>query len=310
MPPRPTFKSTAILTLESLLCQKESDRGPSHSEPYVWPAMVIVANNPLSNEITPQIASLSNSRSVIKNEMRAGETATLPSQLNTLTANFQASQTSRNLILIVGLWEADDTPLSAVQAGYKAFLDELHAALDLGTLLRLSSASPAEQEEIIDEIKKRVGEKVFLAIFDKLSWWEKATLDRDDLVGVDFKTFEISDRPGPGGLSLPLSFTMSIRDEKQTAIYQIQGKLKVQFGDRCKAEIDAVNAARSTLQTLEANLTEDRELLKIATDPQLRESLQAEIDRLNSEIPPAKEALENARRAVELCEETHVPILL
>src|ERR1700737_2813848 len=101
----------AIITLESLRCILESDLGgTSHSEPYIWPAMAIVTD---SFEVIPQAANLSDSRNVIKNEMRAGETIAIPYPVNTLTTNFEDNQTNRQLILIVALWEKDDTPLVA-----------------------------------------------------------------------------------------------------------------------------------------------------------------------------------------------------
>jgi hypothetical protein len=263
----------AIITLESLRCILESDLGgTSHSEPYIWPALAIVTNN--SFEVTPQSANLSDSQNVIKNEMRAGETASISYPVNTLTANFEDGQTNRQLILIVGLWEKDDTPLVAVQAGYQAFLNELPNAIG-NNLSSLKQADDAGDEAgvkaIIDEIKTRVYNKVYSAIESKLSGWEKTKvylgwLNLDDFMGSDFKrfpdvvstSFTLSFKGNAGDLIIEKVFgTGTFGTGPPKAInppveYEIQGNLKVQpvTVNRCQAETDAVNAAQLAVDGL------------------------------------------------------------
>jgi hypothetical protein len=159
----------------------------------------------MSERVAEPVALLSDSRSVIKNEMKAGDVAPIPYPGNTLTANFDDSQTRRELLLIVALWEEDSTPAGAVQAGYQAYLDELHAAVG-SNLLRLDAADDAEQKVIIEEIKKRVYEKVYAAEENKLSSWEKTKvylgwLNLDDFMGTDFKRF---------ATLTPTSFTLKV----------------------------------------------------------------------------------------------------
>ena len=186
--------TVATITLGTLRCIRESDLGgTSHSEPYIWPALASVATNPLSFDFTPLAATLAESRYVIQSEMRAGDSATIPYPVNTLIASFDDAQTSRQLILVVALWEQDDTPTGAVQAGYQAFLTELHTALG-NDLLSLSQADPAAQAVIIDGIKKSVYEKVYSAESDALSDWDKTKvyfgwLNLDDFMGSDFSLF-------------------------------------------------------------------------------------------------------------------------
>jgi hypothetical protein len=312
----------AIITLESPHCILESDLGgTSHSEPYIWPALAIVTNN--SFEVTPQFANLSDSQNIIKNEMRAGETAAISYPVNTLTANFEDDQTNRQLILIVGLWEKDDTPLVAVHAGYEAFLSELQAALG-SNLLSLSQADEAGQKVIIDDIKTRVYNKVYSAIDGKLSAWEKTRvgfgwLNLDDFMGSDFKRF-----PDVVSQSFTLSF-MGNAGDKITATdnrtvppskisfdprveYEIQGNLNVQTVtvDRCQALVDAVNAAQSAIPGLESMVQSLQNQLQNAT-PQQKPGIIAEIKKINEEqIPAAKTKLTDAQSALSLCRNVSV----
>jgi hypothetical protein len=306
----------AIITLESLRCIRESDlAGTSHSEPYIWPALAIVTNN--SFLVTPQSAILSDSRNVIKSEMRAGETAAIPYPVNTLTANFEDDQTNRQLLLVVGLWEKDDTPSSAVQAGYQAFLDELHAALG-SNLISLSQADEAEQKVIIDKIKKRVYDKVYSAEKNKLSGWEKTKvylgwLNLDDFMGSDFRrfsdvvstSFTLSFKGSAGDIiiqNVP-SGTGAPKAVNPPVEYEIQGNIKVQAAvvNRCQAEIDAVNAAKSALQGLESMIQALQSQLHRAT-PQEKPGIIAEIKDINErQIPVAKTKLDNAQSALDRC---------
>src|SRR5207253_499845 len=119
--------------------------------------------------------------------------------------SFQDSQTNRQLILVVALWEEDDTPLVAVQAGYQAFLDELHAAIG-SNLLGLSEADEEQQNVIVEQIKTRVFNEVSSAIEGHLSTFEKTQvflgfLNLDDFMGSAFKRFPDL---------VPASFTLSL----------------------------------------------------------------------------------------------------
>jgi hypothetical protein len=314
----------AIITLESLRCILESDLGgTSHSEPYIWPALAIVTD---SFEVIPQAANLSDSRNVIKNEMRAGETAAIPYPVNTLTTNFEDNQTNRQLILIVALWEKDDTPLVAVQAGYQAFLSELHSAIG-SNLVSLSQADEAGQKVIIDDIKTRVYNKVYSAIYNKLSGPEKAEvglgrLNLDDFMGSDFKRF-----PDVVSQSFTLSFIGNAGD-KVTATdhrtmppstisfdprveYEIQGNLNVQTVtvDSCQAEIDAVNAAQSALQGLGDMVQSLQNRLQNAT-PQQKPGIIAEMkDIEDNQIPAAQRKLAQAQIALNLCRSGSVSVV-
>lgn len=308
----------AIITLETLRCVQESDRaGTSHSEPYIWPALAIVRGGSL--EMTPTAAILSDSRNVIKSEMRRGESAAIGFPSHTLAAAFQDGETNLQLILVVGLWEDDDTPLVAVQAGYQAFLDELHAAL-VTNLFALSQADEAGQKAIVDTIKQQVYDKVYSAIDGHLSRWEKVKvglgwLNLDDFMGSDFKHFPTVD---------PTPFTLSFKGSAGDLIitntgpgtstvvnppieYEIQGSLKVArvTVNVCQAEIDAVNAAQAALHGLQLMVQSLQNQLQHAT-PQQKPGIVAQINHINTvQIPPAQAALDNAQHALDACKVSH-----
>jgi hypothetical protein len=309
----------ATITLETLRCIRESDLGRTgHSEPYIWPALASVASNPLSYEFTPLDPTLSDSRTVIQSGMRAGDTAAIPYPINTLTASFDDSQTGQELLLVVALWEKDDTRLSVMQAGYSAFLNELKAAIG-SNLLGLSQADDAERSAIIDGIKKRVYDKVHAAIENALSGPEKAALffgflNLDDFMGSDFRRF--SD-------VVPTSFTLSLKGfagdldifgafTNPTALnppveYEIQGNLQVESGtggsaDACQAQIDAVNAAQSASQGLEDQIMGLQLQLQFAT-PQEKSAIVAAITSIRAtQLPLAHTKLDGAKAALERCQ--------
>ena len=201
----------AIVTLNTLGCIKESDRGgSSHSEPYLWPFLAAVSSN--SYETTPTAAILAECRRIRKQEMKAGQSVSLDFPGNRLTATYQDGQTGQALILIVALLEADDTPEHAIQAGYQAYLDELKLRVGLN-LLTLKEAvdthDDALLQQTIDAIKKQVSDKVFATIKDNLSTWEKAQvalgfLNNDDYVGAGFNYF---------GSLTPTGFTLDFQGD-------------------------------------------------------------------------------------------------
>jgi hypothetical protein len=161
----------AIITLERLLCTRESD-GTGHSEPYVWPVLLFVDDNTLntSNLVGVTAPALGNARVVIKSDMRAGQTADIPTSVRTLRVRFEDGLSIRRMILAVALWEEDETPEKAMRAGYQAFSGELRAAV-ADNLFALSQATEEQTEELTKTIKARVKGKVESAIKDGLTGW-------------------------------------------------------------------------------------------------------------------------------------------
>jgi len=307
----------ATVTLDTLHCILESDRGgSSHSEPYIWPFLASITNN--SFETTPTGAFIANSRAVVRKEMRAGDDAIIDGPFNRLTATFQDGQTNRQLILVVALWEEDDTPVAAVTGGYQAFLDTLHTEL-FRNLIPLRDATEEQQRAIIAQINANVLEAVTTAIHDHLSTSEKVQvflgfLNLDDFMASDSKRFPDL---------TPTAFALSLKGfagdplevvpgDPTTVVnppveYAILGNLTIQDVQppSCQAETDAVNAAQATLQGFDDLVARLQALLETAT-PQQKPGIIAQIKRINTQlIPPAQAALDAARRALQTCQASH-----
>lgn len=104
----------AIVILERLRCIRESDVAGG-SEPYIWPALLWIDDSTLSEPIPVGVTApaLGNARVVIKNDMRAGQTADIPLSVGMLRVRFEDGLSIRRLILVVALWEEDETPEAA-----------------------------------------------------------------------------------------------------------------------------------------------------------------------------------------------------
>ena len=101
----------AIITLERLRCIRESD-GTGHSEPYIWPTLLSIDDNTLATPLLVGVTApaLGNARVVIKNDMRAGQTADIPASVGVLRVRFEDGLAIRRLILAVALWEGTKLP--------------------------------------------------------------------------------------------------------------------------------------------------------------------------------------------------------
>ncbi|MGH9380767.1 MAG: tachylectin-related carbohydrate-binding protein [Thermoanaerobaculia bacterium] len=184
----------AIITLSRLHCFREND-GTGHSEPYIWPVLLRIDDTTLETDEDVGVSPprTGNARIVIKNDMRAGESADIPFSVGELRVRLEDGLMIRRLILAVALWEEDETPGDAVRAGFKAFHSELRAAV-ADELPGLASVNQADRDESVRIIKERVAAKVESAIRGALTWWQKArvaagTLNLDDIVDSDFVAF-------------------------------------------------------------------------------------------------------------------------
>ena len=297
------------LSLDTLHCIQESDRGgSSHSEPYIWPFMVAVTDN--SFVATPTAAILAESRTVIRNEMHAGQSASLTFGGNQLVTTFEDSQTGRQLILVIALWEADDTPLSAVQAGFQAYLDELKRTIGL-RLPELKEAidtnNPALLKDAIDFIKAQVQAKVRSAIADHLSGFDKfqiaiGSLNPDDFMATAFALID-----GAAPASFSLDFTGTAGDPRITFVpgafgqftvhaeqvpihYTLDGHVTIEpvVIDPCQKQIDAVHHAEDALKGLQLMVQLLQQQLATAT-PQQKPGIIAMIKQINEQRIPEAE---------------------
>ena len=127
------------------------------------------------------------------------------------------------MILVVALWENDETPERAVTAGFEAFASELRVAV-AQRLLPLSSSNQEEREQAIVDIGNQVNGRVNSAIRGALSLAEKARvlaglLDLDDVVGTDTTT--VATLPDPSA-PRPLSLAFGVDQGGRLLFYRDQ----------------------------------------------------------------------------------------
>src|SRR5215472_18507164 len=127
----------ASVFLQILRCIRESD-GSGHSEPFIWPALLAISPSGVVSVAAPAVE---NARLVIKDDMRAGEVADIPTSVGAI--GMQVDDASPGLILAVALLEADDGPDHTIRAAFQAYVTGLRDAVQshLGAL-----ADPATRD--------------------------------------------------------------------------------------------------------------------------------------------------------------------
>lgn len=285
--------------LHTIRCIAQSE--DSGSEPYVWPFLCTAATGPGTFDTFPTAAILAESRKVIASSMKAGASAQLEFPGNLVTHSFADGQTECTAILIVALLEADENRTVSMQAGFQAYLDELR--LRMGhNILALKTATDAEREVIIAEIKAHVQARVRDAIKSTLTTGEKAGIffgwmDTDDFLAVDFLFAENLETAPPAS-----AFTLGfVTGGNRFEIDGVRNVASIQ-PDPCQAQIDGVAAAEQAIASLHHRIELLQRMLATAT-PQQKPAIIDEIGRIRAEdIPEAEADLRRAEGALRRCE--------
>jgi hypothetical protein len=299
----------AFIRLDRLRCISEHD-GSGHSEPYAWAVLLWLDDTTLGSPRVVGSSAPGNvqaSRAVIKEGIKDGEDAAMPSVQRAFAHRFEDGLQRRDIGIVVALFEEDETPSDAVRAAYSAFVRELPKAVaEFITSHLRGPETDAERAGIAAAIRPKVRE----AGKDALSAWEKAqvllgTLDLDDEIGFDSFFTQIEDdeqAPSPFRLRFEkVSITPfgELRNE-----YEIDGRFELReppAPDPCQAMIDRVNRARAAVDGLEAQIRSLQEEAREAP-PQQKAGLLREIRRIRAEeVPAAATALEAARRGLAEC---------
>jgi len=308
----------ATVRLNTIHCIAERD-GPysSGSEPYIWGFLGGIGSNPLSLDSVPDFPILAESRKILKNDMKAGQTAAMDFPGNLFVQNFKDGQTSCQLIFIVALLEADEMTTSAMQDGYQAFVDELYHQIP--HIIALAGLSDADQQEGMKPIIKAVQDKVFAGIESGLSTTEKISIklgftDEDDFVAAAFRLFEnIETRTTAEPFTLRLSGTpvvlrLSSSFGGATNIafpreFELAGELTVTGvpRDRCQDQIDAVKEAQARLSLLQKEVIELREKLKTVVPTEKAALLEMLEKKIAEAVPAARQRLTLAQMALRRC---------
>ena len=153
-------ESTVTISLNTLLCNRESQSGGSN--PYLWPAVVWIDKTTFNvGEIG--IAD-SNAHNVLKRGMKAGDSLTIESTVGVITRFFEDPLTNFVIILTVGMFHDKETPNNAVTAGYGAFQSTLQAEIK-SHLLALNSPD----QSVVDQARKEISDAVTAAVTSAIS---------------------------------------------------------------------------------------------------------------------------------------------
>jgi hypothetical protein len=178
--PQSREERTMLINIEfqQLRCISESD--DDGAQPYLWTELLQIDDDTIASGAPVFAAdhppSPVRARVVIKEQMKAGDSALIPDLLARLNARFRSDPpplVRRDLILVAVLLDQRDTPGSAIVAGYDAFLSELPSEV-ANSLLALSETSGAEQDAVIKTIEDAVETQVDAAIADKIGALDKA----------------------------------------------------------------------------------------------------------------------------------------
>jgi hypothetical protein len=300
----------AVVQLQRLRCVTLK-RTEARTEPYIWPVLLRVDEGTLANpdplnQVAVSAPIVGNSRVVIKDSMRAGESAGISPVVGVLRSRFEDNLSISRLILVVALLENDESPRKAVDAGFQTFVKALREEVS-SHLQELNSTQGEERAAVIRGIQDRVRSRVKSAVSGALSTWEKikvgaGILNLDDAVESDFLGF------GEPVLAAT-SFTMTFETAGSIIVfptlqkYEIDGRLDLRplVIDRCQAQVDAVNAAREVVNGIEKQVQALKDALGEAS-PADKEIIKLEIAELRDEALPAAEAeLERALRELTKC---------
>jgi hypothetical protein len=298
----------AIIVLDTLHCFRESD-GSGHSEPYMWPALLWV--DELTLHTPPGVGvvapALGNARVLIKSGIKAGQTADIPRSVSTLRVRLDKPDQTP-LFLVIALWENDDTPTAALQAGYTEFVTALPAEVG-AQLLPLKQARDAHDDEalkaIIAIIKANVTSRVRSAIENALAGPQKALiflglLDMDDIIDSNFQAFDGA---------APATIAMTFRSGS-TDLYEIDGRLDVRpvLIDRCQSEVNAVKSAKAAVDEIDQQIDELKDERDKAPGKD-KQFFQSQIDELNNvDRPIALVALATAQQRLAACRSRLPPL--
>jgi hypothetical protein len=309
----------AIITLEELACL-ELKNLEKLAEPYIWPVLIWVDDATIKDPALPILVGTipeRNFRKVIKNSMRARETAPIPASVGTLRVRFDPTvdgTIGKHLIVVVALLENDETPTHAMRAGFRTFVSSLTATVT-SHLVELNNATKEEREAIVEEIKEQVSAAVDSAVEDDLTAEEKAKvffgiIDPDDSLGGGFVALDNAEIvPGPIMIAIEQTGRLKPPLDSVTTLsrFEIRGRLRLQpvVVDPCQRQVQAVNEAQAVVTGIEKQIEELQDQLTGGADdvgPAPPGGIVELIKQLRKEeLVPAIAALETARAALLLC---------
>jgi hypothetical protein len=261
--------------------------------PYLWGVLLGVDDDTLASGALVATVSFpptpDGSFSEIAPAMHGGDTAPIPGEVARYAARFRSGQTHNDLILVVVLWDGQDTPLHAIAKGYAAFLGEIRDAV-ADNVVALSTADEDQEKAIEETIKKRVHDKVEAAIKGDLSDLDKIAfatgLNTPDRL-IDSKFRHVSLKAADS--VTPFTFTFNdVIDE-----FQLDAEQSV-VADPCEEQAVRVRFTQQTIENIQGAL---KQLHHQPESPKI----EAKIEQLEAELLTWKATLVQARSDLAAC---------
>lgn len=304
------------LTLDRVICVSESEHG---SEPYLWPVLALLDDQAV---VRAERIRSEDSHLVMAREMRAGQEVAVPAGARVTTAAADLSHLLA-VVVLVAVMEADDVPAYAMEAGYRAFVQEVPSALNFRTLLSLSelqreldaATDPAEKARIQTEItavktqvRNQLNTAATAAVRSTMTWIDKIRValgSADSLVGSVSTSFSAS--PGQALVIPPTRLELTAGDGRGNE-FRLIGSIKAQPNpiDLCQVERTAVREARDRLRGLNAQLRMLQNEL-VHASPGAKPGIRQSIERLGPIIAAAEQALRDAEAQLAACTARPIP---
>jgi hypothetical protein len=277
----------ATVELAELVCYRRSNE--DDSRPYLWVELLQIEDDGIVPifPMDPDAYQL-----LIADGMNVGDSALIPGALEHLAAYFKRGLTTRHLVLVAALWNAKDTPSSAVSAGYGAFVTTVPIEV-LSNLSSLQSSDPAVVEQGVAKVTDQVETKVKQAISDHLSTLDKIEIKSglespDRIIGTGFKHWNLLS-PAVSGF-FDLEFKSTSNDD-----FKVSGNLLV-AASACEDQFIAVDAIRDHIAVINGALHQLG-----TTHGELTAEQEKELDQLVKERTAEQAKLKSAEDALKAC---------
>jgi hypothetical protein len=228
---------------------------------------------------------------VLASDMHAGDAAPIPYPLGTFRVRFEDNFTTREMALVVAVWEKRDFPNDAVVDGFNAFCSSLQAAVNAN---RLGLLDPATRDDTVKKIiKPQVHQATQTAIQNKLGslWFLDPFNHSDNFVDASF-------------LQLPINVTdiaLNVPDPSSDSSdnYVVNGAIQLlrPSFDLCQQQVDAVKNAQDTVDGIKGQL----QSLGTGETSGQRLFILTQRRRLNDQLLSAQAKLNQAKKALVDC---------
>lgn len=291
----------AVVVLDTLQCVSLTDS--NGRAPYIWPVLLYVDDATLAaNPAAPvgmENPAAGDAHTVFASDMHAGDAAAIPYPLGTFSVRFEDNFTTREMALVVAVWEKRDFPDDAVVAGFNAFCSSLQAAVNAN---RLGLLDPATRDDTVKNIiKPLVRQATQTAIQSQLGslWFLDPFNHSDNFVDASF-------------LQLPINVTdiaLNIPDPTidSSDNYAVNGAIQLlrPTVDLCQQQVDAVSNAQDTVDQITAQL----QGLGTGDTSGQRLYILAQRRHLNGQLLSAQAKLNQAKKALADCRAHWVQVL-